>query len=135
MQFNGFAANSSLAMANVTPSLFSMDETGSGPRRCPHRQHTRRSPHRSARSRLGAGHPGDYLEVYCTGLGTVNPASPTAPRRVPSPLSHRPHGHRDHRRPSATVLFSGLTPGIAGLYVVDVQIPVTVQTGKAIRTG
>ena len=32
----------------------------------------------------------------------------------------------------ATVLFSGLTPGIAGLYVVDIQIPDTVQTGDAV---
>ena len=31
-----------------------------------------------------------------------------------------------------TVLFSGLTPGIAGLYVVDVQIPSTVGIGNAI---
>jgi uncharacterized protein (TIGR03437 family) len=32
----------------------------------------------------------------------------------------------------ALVTFSGLTPGIAGLYVVDVQIPTTVQTGNAV---
>jgi len=77
--------------------------------------------------------PGAFLEVYCTGLGTVIPAVADGAAPSSSPLSMTVRG------PSvtigglpATVLFSGLTPGIAGLYVVDVQIPANVTTGNAV---
>ena len=55
------------------------------------------------------------------------------PHRSPRPLS------QTLQTPNVTIgglpateLFSGLTPGIAGLYVVDVQIPTTVTTGNAV---
>ncbi len=133
IQFNGFTANSSLAIANVTPSLFSMDESGSG------QGAVRIANTATIPAPVGAfagsapAHPGDYLEVYCTGLGTVNPAVADGAAPSASPLSQTTHtASATVGGLPATVLFSGLTPGIAGLYVVDVQIPMTVQTGNAV---
>ena len=133
MQFNDFAANSSLAMASVTPSLFSMDESGSG------QGAVRIANTPTIPAPVGAfpgsapAHPGDYLEVYCTGLGTVTPtvADGAAPGSSPLSQTTRTATAMIGGLP-ATVLFSGLTPGIAGLYVVDVQIPLSVQTGNAV---
>jgi uncharacterized protein (TIGR03437 family) len=133
VQFNAYSSTSTLAMANVTPSLFSMDESGSG------QGAVRIANTATIPAPVGQfpgsmpATPGAYLEVYCTGLGTVTPAVVDGAAPPASPLS------ATVRTPTvtigglpATVLFSGLTPGIAGLYVVDVQIPMTVQTGNAV---
>ncbi len=133
VQFNGYTTTSTLAMANVTPALFSMDETGSG------QGAVRIANTATIPAPVGAlpgsmpATPGAYLEVYCTGLGTVIPAVADGAAPSASPLSMTVRG------PSVTigglpapVLFSGLTPGIAGLYVVDVQIPANVTTGNAV---
>jgi len=133
VQFNQYTTTSSLAMANVTPALFSMDESGSGQGAIRiANTATIPAPAGAFPGSMPAA-PGDYLEVYCTGLGTVIPAVADGAAPSASPLSHTV------RTPTVTVgglpapvLFSGLTPGIAGLYVVDVQIPNAVHTGNAI---
>jgi uncharacterized protein (TIGR03437 family) len=126
-------ATGQLAMAPVTPSLFSMDESGSG-----------QGAERIANTAIipapvgtfpgsRPAHPGEYLEVYCTGLGAVSPTVATGAAPSGTNLSHTvltPTATVGSL--PATVLFSGLTPGIAGLYVVDIQIPDTVQTGDAV---
>jgi uncharacterized protein (TIGR03437 family) len=133
VQFNGYTATSSLAIFNVSPALFSMDESGSG------QGAIRIANTAIIPAPVGAfpgsrpAAPGDYLELYCTGLGAVMPAVGDGAPPSSSPFNQTLH------TPSVTignlpvtVLFSGLTPGIAGLYVVDVQIPSTVQTGNAV---
>jgi uncharacterized protein (TIGR03437 family) len=80
-------------------------------------------------------HPGDFLEVYLTGLGKNGTVLPTG--------SVAPVGRNllyvTVTTPSVTiggqvaqVLFSGLAPGYAGLYQVNVQVPSTIAPGDDI---
>lgn len=84
-------------------------------------------------------HPGDYLQLYVTGLGkaTVNgdPNGALLPTGSVAPASGSPL-YQTLLTPSvtiggqpATVLFSGLGPGFSGLYQVDVQIPANTPVG------
>jgi len=123
----------SLSMAVVTPSLFSMNQQGGGQGAV----RIANTPIIPAPTGTFAGsrpvQAGEYLEIYCTGLGAVSPAvedgAPASGTQLSSTL----------RFPTvsiggvnALVTFSGLTPGIAGLYVVDVQVPAGTGSGDAI---
>jgi uncharacterized protein (TIGR03437 family) len=61
--------------------------------------------------------PGAYLEIYCTGLGSLNAQGQTVTPQVTVAGI------------SAPVLYSGVS-SIAGLYQVNVQVPPGVLTGK-----
>jgi len=76
---------------------------------------------------------GDVVVVYCTGLGATTPAvrsgeaAPTTPlARVVMPVSVTIGGQ------PASVQFAGLTPGYAGLYQVNVQIPAGVSPAASV---
>jgi uncharacterized protein (TIGR03437 family) len=76
---------------------------------------------------------GDVVVVYCTGLGATNPAvrsgeaAPASPlAKVTTPVSVTIGGQ------SAAVQFAGLTPGLVGLYQVNVQIPSGVTPGSSV---
>jgi uncharacterized protein (TIGR03437 family) len=76
---------------------------------------------------------GDVVVVYCTGLGTTNPAvrsgeaAPASPlARVVTPVTVTIGGQ------PATVQYAGLTPGFAGLYQVNVQVPSGVTPGASV---
>jgi uncharacterized protein (TIGR03437 family) len=78
-------------------------------------------------------HIGEYLSIYCTGLGDVNPRPALGSPAGTNPLS------RTLTNPAVTiggvpgtVSFSGLAPGYAGLYLVNVQIPDTAPLGAAV---
>jgi uncharacterized protein (TIGR03437 family) len=74
---------------------------------------------------------GEYLEIYCTGLGPVS--------RTPSDGAKASTAPSVSQIPSVTVggkaapvAFSGLAPGTAGVYQIDVQIPVGAPLGDAV---
>jgi uncharacterized protein (TIGR03437 family) len=80
---------------------------------------------------------GDVLQIYCTGLGRVV-ADPPGPPLVTGQTapSNGSVLYRSVAVPqvsiggvTATVLFSGLAPGFAGLYQVDVVMPKGVTAG------
>jgi uncharacterized protein (TIGR03437 family) len=67
---------------------------------------------------------GDYLSIYCTGLGTVTPSIAAGAAASYPPLYYTDNtttvtvGGLD-----APVTFSGLAPGYVGLYQVNAQVP------------
>ena len=76
---------------------------------------------------------GEYITIYCTGLGAVANPPGTGRRASASPLS------TTIETPQVTiggipaaVVFSGLTPDLVGLYQVNAQIPAASATGNAI---
>lgn len=74
--------------------------------------------------------PGDILEVFATGLGTVYPPVTDGTAPPDSPLSYTDSMiAADVDGVSATVSFAGLAPGLAGLYQINVQIPSTTTAG------
>jgi uncharacterized protein (TIGR03437 family) len=85
---------------------------------------------------------GDTLVIYLTGLGLATPnGSPTG---TPLPTGQNPpvSGNPLYETPTlpavtiggipATVLFSGLTPGYAGEYQIDVTVPAGVSNGDSV---
>jgi uncharacterized protein (TIGR03437 family) len=78
-------------------------------------------------------HIGEYISIYCTGLGDVTPrpglGSPSPANPLSTTLVKPVVTLGDVNAP---VLFSGLVPGSAGLYVVNVQVPDGVATGDAV---
>ena len=76
---------------------------------------------------------GEFISIYCTGLGTVSNQPATGAAAQASPLSVTT------TIPTVTiggvaaqVGFSGLTPGAVGLYQVNVQVPAGARTGDAV---
>ena len=73
---------------------------------------------------------GEYISVYLTGLGAVTPTIPDGDAGPASTFSTTVNtitvlvGGR-----SATVSYSGLAPGLAGLYQINFQVPSGVATG------
>ena len=75
---------------------------------------------------------GEYVVIYCTGLGAVSNQPATGAAALSSPLSFT------STQPtvtiggvSAQVTFSGLAPGFAGLYQVNALVPVGIAPGSA----
>lgn len=77
--------------------------------------------------------PGEFLLIFCTGLGAVQPSVPSG-QRAPSmePLARTvstPLVNIASPAMPAQVTFSGLAPGFVGLYQVNVQVPAGVPAG------
>ncbi len=75
--------------------------------------------------------PGDFLQIFVTGLGAVEPAGRTGLAASPSPLSLTalsPQVFIGGREVS--VVFSGLAPFFVGLYQINARIPVELAPGR-----
>ncbi len=75
---------------------------------------------------------GETVSMFLTGLGEVSPALTEGAVPPNSPLSNAvlPDIFIDGQQ--AKVLFAGLTPGLAGLYQVNMTIPTGVTTGESV---
>ncbi|HTQ57942.1 MAG TPA: putative Ig domain-containing protein [Bryobacteraceae bacterium] len=69
-------------------------------------------------------HVGDYLEIYCNGLGPVHNPPPDGAEAGSNPLSKTVTTPQVFiNNVPATVSYSGLAPGWVSLYQVNVQVP------------
>lgn len=77
--------------------------------------------------------PGEYIQVYLTGLGAVSPAiqdgdvGPSSPPSTATNTFTVLLGGKP-----AVVAYSGLAPTLAGLYQINVQVPAGLPAGDAI---
>ncbi len=77
---------------------------------------------------------GEFLTIYCTGLGAVTNRPNTGAIALGSPLSTTTTAPTvTIGGASAPVSFSGLSPGFVGLYQVNVQVPDSAPTGAAVN--
>ena len=122
----------SLLVEELQPAIYSVDSSGSGP------GVVANNSTGQLITTANPAHVSDYLVVYCTGLGPL-----TGPNGEPEPAdgAAAPANLLFHTRAavsaaiggvSAPVLFSGLTPTLAGLYQVNVQVPAGVAAGAAV---
>ncbi len=74
---------------------------------------------------------GEYISIYCTGLGAVTHQPATGAVALVDPLSVSIVNSMTVTigGVSTPILFSGLTPGFFGLYQVNVQVPANSPTG------
>ena len=118
----------SLVVAAAQPGIFTVNQQGTG----------QGSIVKSDQVTLAQpGTPaavGETIVIYCTGLGAVAPAvKEGAPAPTTPPLSTTVNtvtvmiGGK-----AAQVAFSGLAPGYAGLYQVNVVVPSAITTGDAV---
>lgn len=119
----------SLLVKELQPAIYTLDASGSGP------GIVAGSATGKLISASNPAHAGDYLVVYCTGLGPV--LGPNGEPRLADGAA-APTDQVFHTRAvvtasiggvSAPVTFAGLTPTLAGLYQVNVQVPAGIASG------
>jgi len=118
-----------------SPGIFSINQTGGGQGDIQFANTTTyvAPPGSISGARANAGLPGQFITIYCTGLGAVQNPPETgkpAPSNPPSTLKTAPKVTIGGL--SAFVSFAGLAPGFVGLYQVNVQIPAQVPSGIAV---
>jgi len=79
---------------------------------------------------------GEYLTIYCSGLGDVSPRPATGAPAPISPLSNTVVSpYVTIGGVIAPLSFSGLAPGFVGLYQVNVQVPNAAPSGGQVPVG
>ena len=112
------SAQQTLTLTKFAPGIFSLNQGGSG------QGAVEIAPTSQLAAPLSAqGHPvksGEYIAIFCTGLGPVSNQPATGAAALADPLSHT------LTLPTVTiggapakVSYSGLAPGFAGLYQVN----------------
>jgi uncharacterized protein (TIGR03437 family) len=77
--------------------------------------------------------PGEYISIYCTGLGPVtNTPAAGAPASSSPPSTTLTAPTVVVGGVVVPVQFAGLAPGFTGLYQVNVQVPANSSTGAAV---
>ena len=119
-----------VVIAPAQPAMFTVSQNGSGPG-------VFVGVHPDGTQFLvDANHPvtaGDAVVIYCAGLGTVTPSIPAGSAASLTTLSYTDQtvtvmiGGQP-----VQVLFSGLAPGYAGLYQVNVLMPSGITAGSSV---
>jgi uncharacterized protein (TIGR03437 family) len=121
-------------LSNPAPAIFTLNQQGTGQGAIQIANTTTFAAPAGSIQGASPAHIGDYLTIYCTGLGDVTNrpangvASPTSPLAQTLLTATATVGGI-----AAPVTFSGLTPGFVALYQVNVQVPPGVATGNAVQ--
>jgi len=127
---NGQVSNTqTVPLVPYAPGIFSINSSGSG----------QGAILISSGTQLAAvGTPvsrGAYISIYCTGLGPVTNQPATGAPSPTSPLATTlvtPFVHIGSNNELAVTTFSGLAPGLVGLYQVNAIVPADVTPGNAV---
>ena len=90
--------------------------------------------HAGTRTPADSDHPassGETLEMYGVGLGLTDPTVEAGVASPSSPLAQavqKPEVRIGNQ--SATVLFAGLAPGLAGVYQINAMVPSAMKPGQ-----
>ncbi len=116
-----------VALSPAAPAIFTLSRDGRGPGAILNAANG---------SVITASNPsarGGAVSIYATGLGSVTPTVASGAAAPSNPLA------RTRETPvvrfgnvEATVLFSGLAPGVAGLYQINVTVPSGAPTGDSV---
>lgn len=129
------SAPQTVPLGSFSPGLFSTNQKGTGQGAI---QIANTSTYAAASGSISgsasrAVKPGEFITIYCTGLGAVSnpPAAGTAASS--NPLSHTLTTPRvTIGGEAASVSFAGLSPGYVGLYQVNAQIPADASGGNTV---
>jgi uncharacterized protein (TIGR03437 family) len=124
---NGFASTTvQVTLTAVQPGIFTIDGTQAAALHADYSLISSSSPAK----------PGDTILVYCTGLGSVSPAVPTgsAATGISNTLTTYTATIAGQ---NATVVFSGLAPGLVALGQVNLTVPSGAPSGlqELVLTG
>lgn len=113
-----------VTIGNAGPGIFTMNMEGTGPGAILHAEGL------GPVSEAAQARPGEFLAIYCTGLGGLEQAvvSGAVPPSPPPATIGKPEVLIAGL--TARVVYSGLAPGFAGLYQVNVQVPADVPSGQ-----
>lgn len=122
----GTVSNSvTVPLLSSAPGVFSQDGSGSGIGAV-------LRPNNTVVTTANPAKRGETIQIYLTGLGAVSPAVPdgtagsnNAPSLTVSPVAVYLNGQ------VATVVYSGLAPGLPGLYQLNVTIPSNLVLGSS----
>jgi len=119
-----------VAVGVAEPGVFTQDQTGTGAGAIFGQKPGGIPTLNTAANPASAG---DYLWIYCTGLGTVTPSVPAGAAAPTSTLSYTDN------KVTVTVggidaqgLLAGLAPELVGLYQVNVIVPPGVAAGPSV---
>jgi uncharacterized protein (TIGR03437 family) len=124
---NGTTSNSTtMYVRGTAPGIFSLSENGIGPAAAQHGNY-------SVVSSSNPAHSGETVAIYVGGLGAVSPAV-TEGNGAPGNSLSSATGKVSVVINGSTLTpsFSGLTPGAAGLYQVNVTIPSVFNASDAL---
>ncbi len=77
-------------------------------------------------------HPGEYLAIFCTGLGATTPPSHAGDAASAAPIQQTYFYVAIDSRQVEVAPYAGLAPGYAGLYQVNFQVPADQTPGTAL---
>jgi len=80
-------------------------------------------------------HVGQVIVLYCSGLGAVDPSVADGAGSIGPSYAQNPVTVTIGGQTTATPVYAGLTPGVAGLYQINVAVPQGVAPGDNIPVG
>jgi len=138
LSFTPFVGNTrgpavEIAIQNFAPGIFTADQSGKGQGSITNALTGQLAAPSGMVANAEPVKHGDYISIYCTGLGWVdNPPPDGAPAPATSLVKTIVWPIVTIGAAPATVTFSGLAPGFIGLNQINAQIPKTAPTGDAV---